>query len=138
MFDVLDVEDDAKRDEGDYGGPEAEVASPNIFIVFDLKRCLKCGRGDECTEYDLGKGQLISLRPLGRPKTFSRVSYQFCVEMPIALHRLWRAFLEEIPYRACSSHNAKHGDRCDPHIQKTRREVVANRAYWAPALIVTA
>jgi hypothetical protein len=36
MLNVLDIEDDAERYEGEYGGPEAEVAGPYICVVFDL------------------------------------------------------------------------------------------------------
>jgi len=36
MFNILDGEDDAERSERKYRGPEAEVASPDIFVVLDL------------------------------------------------------------------------------------------------------
>jgi hypothetical protein len=36
MFDVLNVEDDAERDKRENGGPETKIASPDIFVVFDL------------------------------------------------------------------------------------------------------
>jgi hypothetical protein len=36
MFNVLDEEDESERDERKYRSPEAEVASPNIFVVLDL------------------------------------------------------------------------------------------------------
>lgn len=53
MLDILDVKYDAERYEGEYGGPEAEVAKPYVFVVFDLKCGLGCGRGDKRSKSDL-------------------------------------------------------------------------------------
>jgi hypothetical protein len=36
MFDILNVEDDAEGDKRENGGPETEITSPDIFVVFDL------------------------------------------------------------------------------------------------------
>lgn len=47
VFDILDVEYEAERDDGDYGCPETEVTGPYVFVVFDLEGCLDCGGGDE-------------------------------------------------------------------------------------------
>jgi hypothetical protein len=47
VFEVLDVEDDAEGNDGEDGGPEAEVAGPYIFVVLDLKGGLDGGGGDE-------------------------------------------------------------------------------------------
>ena len=47
MFNVLYVEDDAERDEGEDRGPEAEVACPDVLVVINLERCLDGRSGDE-------------------------------------------------------------------------------------------
>lgn len=137
MFNVLDEEDESERDERKYRSPEAEVASPDIFVVFDLERGLYCGRGDERSKGDLCD-VLISSCWLGWVPDLGRVSYQFRVEVPVALHRLRRALPVQIPQRAGTSNNSKSRDCCDPNIQKARREVIANRADWAPTFTITA
>jgi hypothetical protein len=50
VFDVLDIEDDAERDDGDNRCPETEVAGPYVLVVLDLKRGLYGRSGDEGAE----------------------------------------------------------------------------------------
>jgi hypothetical protein len=47
VLDILDVEYEAERDDGDYGCPETEVAGPYVFVVFDLEGRLDYRSGDE-------------------------------------------------------------------------------------------
>jgi hypothetical protein len=65
-------------------------------------------------------------------------TYQFREKVPVALHRLRRTFAVQIPQCASTSDNPKGGHGRNPHIQETRREVVADGAHGAPALVVTA
>ena len=47
VLNVLYVEDNHERDEVEYGGPEAEVADPYAFVIFDLQCRLQCRRNHE-------------------------------------------------------------------------------------------
>jgi len=47
VFDVLDVEDEKKGDDGEDRGPETEVTGPYVLVVFDLEGSLNCGSSDE-------------------------------------------------------------------------------------------
>jgi len=53
MLEILDVKYDAERYEGEYGGPEAEISKPYVFVVFDLQRGLGCGCGDKRSKSNL-------------------------------------------------------------------------------------
>jgi hypothetical protein len=53
VLDILDIEYDAKRDDGDDGGPESEVAGPDATVVFNLEGCLYGGGQDERSDSDL-------------------------------------------------------------------------------------
>lgn len=53
MLDILNVEDDPERDESEDRGPETKVASPYVFVVFDLECCLNSGCDYNCCENNL-------------------------------------------------------------------------------------
>ena len=50
VLNVLDVEDDEERNDGDGGGPKAEVPGPDAGKVLDLECGLNGSRGDEGSE----------------------------------------------------------------------------------------
>lgn len=138
MFDVLDVEDDAKRGDRDNRGPKAEVASPYVFVVFNLQCCLDCSSDNKCSEGDLKWRKLLDDVHISFRFIHRSVAYQLRVEVPIALHWLWRAVPVQIPQRANSSYDSKRRHDGYPDIEEAWREVIANRAYWAPSFAITA
>jgi hypothetical protein len=55
VLDVLDIKYDAEGYKREDGRPEAKVASPYIFVIFDLKGGLDGGRSDEGSEGNLAE-----------------------------------------------------------------------------------
>lgn len=53
MLDILNVKDNTEREDRKDAGPEAEIAGPHVFVVFNLKRGLDCGRGNERSQRNL-------------------------------------------------------------------------------------
>jgi hypothetical protein len=53
MLNVLDVIDDPERNEREDSGPEAEIAKPDVLVVFDLQSSLNSGCCDERPEGNL-------------------------------------------------------------------------------------
>lgn len=139
MFDILDVEDDAEGENGQDGGPEAEVASPYAFVVLDLEGSLQRRCADEDAYRDLPQQQYYQRLLFGILVGCSvEIAYQLCVEVPILLHRLCRAIPEQMPQGPCTPNDARRGHHSNPDIEEAGRKVISVRTDRTPSLTTTA
>jgi hypothetical protein len=132
VLDVLDVEDDGERDNGEGRGPEAEVAGPDAGKVFNLECRLDGRGGDEGAE---GCLQAVSVVVESRSCI---TSYQLRIKVPIAFDVLRRTCAVQVPQGARAADNPPRSDDGNPDVEEARRKVEADGAEGAPTLAVTA
>lgn len=138
VFEVLDIENDTERDDGNDGGPEPEITGPDVLVVFDLQTGLQ-GVGSNKPDDD-GLGAERHVRPGSATDSGNQpTTHQLCVEVPIPPHRLRGAFAQEVVHRRAATQDSEQdGNRGYPHVEETARQVPAIAAHWPPSLRITA
>ena len=137
MLEPLDGKNNTQGQDCKKVAPEAEIACPDIGVVEDLEDELN---GDGCCDCDYEDLIIcpVNFCPSLVCAMGKLLPYLLSPKMPISFHHKPLLRPHKPPHRNQSPQYPKRRHARNPHVHKTRREIIPVRTQRAPPFLVTA